>query len=135
MCNQLSPADQRRLRKIHDRDQRQAGADRYVDAARLCRYRAEEVRRMGNPPEAARLDDVASNCDAVANDILAGRRQRNYSAEIESLLSALERIASLLGPHSRHSQVTSEKAYQVAMEAISTPPGVDSTAPAPNTNL
>ena len=75
MCSQLSPADQCRLREIHDHDQRQAGADRYVDAGRLYRSQAKEFRRMGNPPGAARLDDRAADCDVVANDILAGRRQ------------------------------------------------------------
>lgn len=71
----LSRDARRQCRTIHECDQRRAGVARYLDAARLYRAQAEEFRRMGNPAGAARLDDMAADCDVVITDILAGRRK------------------------------------------------------------
>ncbi len=75
MCSLLSSAAQRKCRTIHECDQRRAAAARYIEAAQLYRIQAEEFRRMGNPAGAARLDDMAADCDVVVTDILAGRRK------------------------------------------------------------
>lgn len=64
MCSLLS-RDERRKSRVA----------RYVDNARLYRVQAEDSRRMGNPAGAAWLDDLAADCEAVATDILAGRRR------------------------------------------------------------
>ncbi len=75
MCSLLSRAVQRKCRKIHDADQRRAGAARYHERAELYRRQAKEFRRRGNPAGAAHLDDQAADCEVVAGDILAGRRK------------------------------------------------------------
>lgn len=75
MCSQLFPDDQRRIRTIHEYDQRQVGAAQYLDAAHLYRAQARESVDQGNPAGAASLEDRAADCEVTAGDILAGRRR------------------------------------------------------------
>lgn len=75
MCSLLSPDARRRIRKIHDHEQMLAGATHYLVAEANLRKEADECRLLDNPPEAARLDDLADACGMVFDDILAGRRR------------------------------------------------------------